>query len=428
MRDCAGQGADPFSDDPFGRQSKPVVRGKPISVRFEVTDPLGEPISGARVLAIGTRPGVLTDRNGTAVWKTGEDNLKALAKKKDGDLRFIVFPPREGGVRARVEKTVSSTDVLNGIPLRFRMLPGVTLRGRVVGRQDGKPVNGVTLSLRVKTASGAETSSATSTNEQGDWSFVLPRIESQVQVVALGHPGGYDFSLDTSKRSNNQHRYSRQVDVGDDAELVDVPVFEVEQIPPRRVIVVDKDGAPVADAKVQAMLQRWLNGDFPIWEPFYFESTDSDGNCVLIFYEANWRDAVVDASGTVDGQKVVGRASIPAENTGPIRVVVTRPVRIAGELVRAEEPAAGVKLVLYEAIQSASGDWKSNGLRGEVTTDRQGRYEFAATPGVPYLVATHDRKPDGTQTPLHWIRQPLTTNDYEAPAIDILRVNADGQK
>ncbi len=154
----------------------------------------------------------------------------------------------------------------------------------------------------------------------------------------------------------------------------------------------------------------------------------ADGSCVLIFSEANWRDAVVDASGTVDGQKVVGRASIPIEHTGPIRVVVTRPLRIAGNLVRAGEPAAGVKLVLYEAIQSASGDWKSNGLRGEVTTDSQGRYEFEAIPGIPYLVATHDRKPDGTQTPLHWIRQPLTNDDYEAPEMDILPVNADGQK
>lgn len=422
-----GQGADPFSTDPFSARQKQAVRGKPVSIRARVTDEAGQPIRGALVSAFGLGRGVQSDHRGEAVLRTGVGNLEAVAKRTSGRIGVSAIPFRSGVNRVAARERFSVEDLLQGNVLELRMMPAVMIRGRVVCRQDGKPVESVHLKVVATSPEGEERSWSISTNERGEYTLVIERVETQIQVAAVRPHVGFDFRKDVSARSQDEPRYYEEVLVSKDARSIDVPDIQLVRIPPYKVTVVDAAGAPVANARLQAMWRQWLKVDFPMWnylsDPI---STDDSGCCDLVLSEQEWQDGVVDASAVIDGVKVFGRASIPPRESkdaknpnqklSPIRVVVQRPGIISGTLKRQNRSDKEVQLVLYEAVQTGTGQWKSCGLRGAASTDSQGRYQFAATVGIPYVIAVRDRNPDGTQTILHWIRKPLTVEGHEVPS------------
>jgi len=409
-----GQGQDPFADrDPF---SHPVRRSgevaQPINIVFEVTDHVGAPVQGARIRGPGIFRPLYTQQQGKAVWKTDQQVIRDWAARLKGTLRFHAMPP-EAAVMPNVSKLISLSDLLESKGLKFQTTPGVRLAGRVIGQLDQRPVEGVTVVLHPNKAGLGTRATQTTTNQQGEWSIVIPRID--VKMTLRGQIEGYQLQ----DVPNAEIDDARVVQIPEHVKEHRVADFEIEQLQPLQVLVTDASGQAVPAAKVCAYRQEWLDDQIVVWEAISQQhETGPQGVCLLYLSQPDWEVAMVSATAVVNGANIEGRAILPLTQPAEIRVEVEPHAEIAGTLLKDAKPAAHVKLVLYEAINNERTGWTTIGMRAEAITDAQGNYVFAAPLGLHWIIATKDRDQNDRQTILHRTH-PTRAKQYRVPNTDL---------
>lgn len=408
-----GQGQDPFAEqDPFSKKDRRQQVARPINLTFQVTDQDGSPVPEARIRGPGIFTALYTQQQGTAVWEADENRLRQWAKRSQGKLRFDAIAPKDA-VMPSVTKLVSISKLLESHSLKFQTQPGVRMIGRVIGQRDRKPVEGVSVVFRLQSGPRDTPDRHATTDADGQWSTVIPRVESKVSV--RGRIDGYKLQDGPDPES----RYSRIVRIPNDVAEIRVADFEIEQIKPLRIHVVDPSGKAVPGAIVTAYRQHWLDSKIVVWDSIsQSQETGPQGLCRLHLKESDWDVAMVSASAVVDTSHIEGRAIVPTTDTDAIRVVVQSPSKISGVLLQNGNPAANVKLVLYEAINQ-KGKWTTIGVRGDAATNDRGEYLFDAPVGRHYMVATKTRDQNGVQTILHRTTQLAPSTNYRVPNVDL---------
>ncbi len=247
---------------------------------------------------------------------------------------------------------------------------------------------------------------------------MIPRVDSR--IVAYGRLAGYDIS----EYSSVGKRYTKTVEIPEVGKSVDVPDFEIEQIPSRKIVVVDNEGQPLPDARVGTSEQDWLDDKIVIWESFSTQpTTGPDGTCLLEFFQTDWTNGSVFVRSDMNGVAYVGRTAIDPNATEQIVVRAQPPGQITGKLSKNGKPAPGVSLVLYEMLKGKTSEWTSIGVRDQATTDERGQYEFQAEIGVQYMIVLKERDADGVQRTLHRITEATKNSVYAVSEIDITRLN-----
>ncbi len=411
---ATAQVRDPFGaavpGDPFAAPAVP--EGDPVIVRFRVTDVSGKPVVGASIRGPGIRVRTVTNEEGKADWIATDNQLLQLSDNKTKPLRFKVSPPR-GACMPDLTRLVQVQTLLRQEELEFQTRPGVELRGRAVGASDGQGIQGVVLYFAAKTASNPMRSGYyTVTNDKGEWSMVIPRVDSQ--IVAAGSVPGYKIGPERT--------YSTTVEIPTEVKSIDIPEFEIEQSQSRTVFVVVDGNEAMSNAQVEALYPIWPTDDFVMYESLSpKKSTDEEGRCFLEFKHADCTTAIIRATGQRNGVEYSGRTEIQLEETGPVEVRLLPPVTIIGTLTRGGEPAPGVQLVLYETLNVTrnSRDWFDVGKRGDAVTDEQGKFEFSAEPDVQYAIALNQRSDVGKQRVLHRTPKPVAGERHDLPQIDL---------
>ncbi len=367
---------------------------------------------GVRIRGPGIFRPLYTQQQGNAVWKTDAQVIRDWAARSKGTLRFHAMPS-EAAVMPNVSKLISLSGLLESKALKFQTSPGVRLAGRVIGQLDRRPVEGVSVVLHPTKASEGTRATQATTNQQGEWSIVIPRVD--VKISILGQIEGYQLQ----DVPNAEIDDARVVQIPQNVKEHRVADFEIEQIQPLQVLVTDASGQAVPDAKVCAYRQRWLDDQIVVWEKISLRhETGPQGVCLLYLSQSDWEVAMVSASGLVNGANTEGRAILPSTQPAEIRVDVEPHAEIAGKLLKDAKPAAHLKLVLYEAINNERTGWTTIGVRAEATTDAQGNYVFAAPLGLHWIIATKDRDQNDRQTILHRTH-PTTAKQYRVPNIDL---------
>jgi hypothetical protein len=406
-------GQDPFSDrDPFspGNRSQKIIR--PIQITFRVTGPSGAPLQAAQIRGPGITAPLRTQRDGTVVWRTGENQLRRWAKGPEGDLRFHCLPPADA-VMPSDSTLISVSELLKTRTLEFQMRAGIRLMGQVVGERDQRPVEGVTVVVR-PTGPQATARRQTQTDDRGQWSIVAPRVD--VTLTLRGHIDGYDLE----DVPNPKLDYAHSVQIRDDVTEMSDLDFRVKQWKPLNIVVTDSAGQPVPGAKVSAYRHQWLDDRIVVRDSLSpSQSTGPDGTCSLLLRDLDGKSAIIVASANQDQLILEGHTALTSEPTDAVRVIIQPYSKLAGVLRRDGSPTDGVDLVLYEAIQKDSGEWTTIGVRGEATTNDRGRYRFEAPVGLRYIIATKQRDQNGVQRILYRTEHRITPEDYPVPNIDL---------
>ncbi|MGI9470426.1 MAG: hypothetical protein ACR2NZ_02760, partial [Rubripirellula sp.] len=419
-------GGDPFDGDPFDARPKQRPEKQPgeFPIQFQVIDHAKVPVEGARVslLSQGTYrrfPRTLTDQAGNATWSTNDVELQKRAGQHSS-LNLVVTPPK-GSNMPKVFRTISLKDLKTESPIVVRTRPGIRLSGRVIGLNDKKPVRGISIYLTPQEATDPfKTKFRTNTDEEGKWSIIIPRVDSQ--VVAAGFKGGYKIGYERAHR--------KLVDVPADGNELEIPDFELEQIAPIQVVVIGSENEPVPNAHVNCYGERWLNPEFPVLESLASaELTDKEGRCQLVLRDAQWERGRLMTQIELDGATYLGRAEIRAGDDATVYIRLRLPGAIKGTIVNGDVPTHGVGLVLYETVKFEKIGVRSVGRRGETETDERGRFEFSAEMGVTYVVALRQRDAAGVQLTLHKITEPTDLIDYRIPDLDLTELRkADQQR
>ena len=234
-----GQTKDPFASrsvagDPFVEPPPPA--GNPVVVRFQVMDALGVPLRDAVVSVLGVRSRPRTDSEGVATWRTTDQELLSISKRGTSKVSVTIFPPKDR-LMPRMFSRHSVDELLDGRVLNFRGKQGTRLQGTVIGKEDRKPIQNVRLYFTAKGyAEPTSTRFITTTDDQGQWSIVVPRMDTQ--VVADGIVLGYDIG--------NGVRYSKMVDISVESIALDVREFEINQLPAKNIVVVGENDEPIS--------------------------------------------------------------------------------------------------------------------------------------------------------------------------------------
>lgn len=381
-----------------------------ITVEFCVTDVDGKPVSGALVAPKGFahwRDRIQTDQKGIATWEASKELLIKLSNQNKRVLRFTVLPPK-GSVMLQSTRLIRVDELLKRPKLDFRMHPGVRIVGRVIGKTDRAPIAGINLRIRPlsEQATGLPAKSC-DTNKEGEWSLIIPPVDAAVTVV--GERAGYVLR-------GNKHDSSTVI-IRDGVSEIRVPDFEIEQIPPVRVVVLDAWGETVRGARVSAQYHRWLTDDFVMVENLADQQpTNLSGQCSLVLLGKPWKSAEILAEHLIGGVRYSGRSPLRLGGGKPIQVVLRRPVQISGRVMRRGKPAGRTSLVLYEVLETNNSrrGWVSIRLVGEATSDTAGKFSFFGEPTVDYVIASKRRDKNGEQTVLHKIAE-LASANYQTP-------------
>ena len=313
-----------------------------------------------------------------------------------------------------VSEQISLATLLESKSIEFRTVPGVRLSGRVIGQRDGQPVAGVNVKLHGEDAPENARRHSSTTDERGMWSIVGPRVTTTITLD--GYVDGYKLE----DASNPPTEHIRTVEVPEDAQAIQVSDFEVAQYQPQVVLVTDTEGHPVPNANVRALRERWLDDRIVTWESISSsEQTDAKGACLLQLSETDWKKAILAATAGNGNASLKGRAILDARNNEATRVLVHPLGKVGGFLLRDGKPAAGIGLLLYEAIQDGSGNWTTIGVQSNTVSDGRGAYVFDAPVGMHYIVATKDRDRRGKQQILHRTTQVTTADNYRVPNLDL---------
>ncbi|KAA5542767.1 hypothetical protein FYK55_14705 [Roseiconus nitratireducens] len=413
------QQRDPFSNsndpnDPFVK-SQPAA-GKPVEITFKVLDENEQPVPDVVIHPRSSRDRFVTDKDGIATWKTTEERISQLAAGTPKQIGFATGPARDRPM-PRITARFTVDTLTAGSVLTLRGKAGVRLSGRVVGAENGEPINNVRIyCAAIEYPKPLQSNWFTSTNDAGQWSMVIPRVDTKVIAAGQGLLG---YKID------HDLRYATDVKIPENVDAITVPDFKIDPIPPLKVVVRDADQKAVANAMVKAWYHHWLSDDIVMPESFSDSvSTDEQGRAALKVKEVEGVTAFVKATRVVDGVTLTGRTKIspdvPESTQQPIEIVLQRPVAVTGKLTRDGQPASDVEVVIYESIDvpKRSPPWITTGLRGESTTNASGVYELQVEPGVRYVVALKQRGNDGRQTLLHRTSDALMTS-YTVPATEL---------
>jgi hypothetical protein len=284
----------------------------------------------------------------------------------------------------------------------------------VIGQRDKKPVAGVGVAIHPNDTSANPQTLSTSTDPQGVWSIVGPRVTTTITLD--GYVDGYKLQ----DASDSQAELTRTVEVPEGVEVIQVPDFEVEQFQPLPVLVTDAEGNPVPAATVRALREKWLDDRIVMWESISRpQQTDDAGSCLLQLSNSHGNVAIVAATTDRKRESLEGRTFVGLPNNQAAHVVVKPLSKVGGIVLRDGNPVAGVDLLLYEAIESPSGKWTTIGVRGNTASDERGIYVFDAPVGRHYIVATKDRGRLGKQQILHRTIRPTTADNYRVPNVDL---------
>lgn len=407
---------DPFSKDPFSRSGPRSQGGEKLRIQFEVSGPDDAPLAGVEIRTLGRVRPVRTNVNGEAVVEIDPSRRQSGANKPGDRIVFRAIAPDEL-VMPSVSTSVNFDELVKDSNVKIKMEPGVRLQGHVTGLMDREPIENLNVQAYFNRDSDVRRMYVASTDRDGHWSLVLPRIAPSVNLVIRGVKQGYRVEQD----QRSKDLYARIVSLHPDQSTFEGLDFEIEQIPPVRIQVHDRSGIPVAGAQVSANVQYWADDTIGWWNSASnTESTNSDGRCELFISNPNAK-AILSVSATIDGEEFHGRREVDfaADNPRNVQVVVRPLSTVSGRLFNGERPAKNVPLVLYEATKNDSGRWTSFGLRGETKTDEQGNYEFSAIYGLHYMVATKNRDKGGAQTILHRTVEQVSDTPLHLPDIDL---------
>lgn len=386
----------PFAeDDPFAKRRQPRGERSPLDVTIEVTDPQGAPVPGTQIRGAGMVRPLQTGPRGTAVWSADANRLRILAAKSGGRLRLHLQPPETSNFPSE-SKLVDFVELLRNQRFKFGLHPGIKLAGTVTGKLDGQPIEGVEVVIQAADRATDQITHRVQTDREGKWSSVVPRRATSITLQ--GSIAGYRLDSWPSAEFD----YARLVDMPASGDSIDGIDFQVEQISPLPVVVVNPDGEPVPGASVSGYRKRRLDPEIVVWESIT-DSVESDqyGIARLYLTEPSKQPPTVFVTVEIDRQSMSGRAPVKPTTSGAIRVVVEPPATIRGRILQHGQPAVGVPLVLYEATETKSGAWQTIAVRGEVKTDDRGQYKFEAPARLRYILALKDRDPAGRQRILH---------------------------
>lgn len=345
-----------------------------------------------------------------------------MQRKGQEEIVFRAVAPKEL-VMPNASVLTDLQTLIKSKHVRFEMKQGVLLSGRVIGKSDRRPVEKINVQAYSSDASNVRRRFVSSTDRDGNWTLILPRSLQSVNLAVRGVKQGY--LLDGAGAA--QDMYSRIVTLRSDQSEIGELDFEVLQVPPLTVQVKDSGGSKVEGSKVTACVKYWTDGTIGWWESqSRVEETDASGECRLFLDRPSQRGMVM-ASVDRNGKKLHGRAAFEPFSDSPAKVqLVLRPMsKLQGKLFWGEAPSKNTPLVLYEAMESGSGRWVSFGVRGEATTDDQGRYEFSAIEGLHYIVATKNRDKSGEQTVIHRTPDPVTNPMVRIPDVELRKLAGD---
>ena len=430
MREAPGQApaGNPFGqDDPFGgnpfREQPRVKLGKEINLDVHLTDHEGKPVAEAAILLLDSKhrrrlPVFRTNQDGIARLETSEGELAEIKGTEDR-MKLLVIPPKEATI-PRMYRPLSIAEAKAGKPIELRTRPGIRVHGKIVGQGDRKPLNSVRLYFSaIDFTEPYNTRFMATTDQEGNWSIVIPRVDSQ--VVLAGSLDGYMLRHDS--------RYRQEIKIPEGEVDLELDDFVIEQIPSRSIVVTGEDGQPISGASTSAYYERWYTPTFPALESLASsEQTDADGHCRLILRDVDWKRGRVCVEVELDDLIYVGRAELTRDLIETVHVQVRPHGMIEGRLFEGDAPAGGVDLVLYESVDFEGVGRRTVGLRSETRTNALGRFEFPAEVETTYTIALAEREKDGKQLKLHEIEKPLSGFEYRVPDLDLSRIRADELK
>ncbi|MGI9442429.1 MAG: hypothetical protein ACR2N1_08175 [Rubripirellula sp.] len=419
----SAQGLDPFGGkndprDPFAKQPPPA--GTPVNIALKVVDHAGVPVAGAGIdirsydsqdrarsieLDFATRL-MHTNENGVATWRTTDQQLGQLAKLNRGRVVFTIVPS-ENSMVPRMLREYKLEEINQDDPLEFKGRDGIRFSGKVIGKQDQRPVENARVYITKNGfAFPTRTDFYTRTDPNGAWSLVVPRVDA-VQVVCGGTVEGYDLE--------NEKKCRKVVEVAAETSATTVPTFEVKQLSPIAGQVVDENGKAVSDASVTSGYPYWWNKDFVRFESLGSRvQSNAKGGFAFLPERPNWDSGFVRAQAMVDGVACAGRVSIAEPIDKRIQVRLRPLTRLVGKLSDGDKAVAGTKLVIFETVEVSEKPprWVSVGHRGRATTDAAGAFEFLVERGVHYFISTEDQS--GRLTPRYRTAGKLGSDDVTA--------------
>lgn len=413
--------ADPFAADPFATSNRRPEQRNSLPVRFTVSDQDGSALSRIEIRGRGLLRPVWTNRKGEAVGNFDLSLQQKLQRQGHTRITFRATAP-EDVLLANSSVSVNLNALMKSQTVEFEMEPGVRLSGRVVGGTDHEPVAGI--NVEAYSTDNAETrrESIASTDRDGAWTLVLPKSLSSVNLVVRAVKPGYLID----RHESSEDLYSRVVQLSAGRSRINELDFEIAQVPPLTVKVTDESGKPMQGARVSVSVKYWADDTTGWWNSGSGqEVTDGAGTCTL-FQDRIDQQAVVMVSVLRNGKELHGRKAIQPLGDKPQQAdVVVRPMsKVQGTLRWGQQPAKNTSLVLYEATENANGKWVDFGIRGETTTDDQGRYEFSAIRGLHYFVATKKRNKSGVQAVLHRTDEQVTAPAVQLPEVDLRKIAA----
>lgn len=413
---------DPFGGNPFRNQPR-GKRGKEIKVDVHVKDHEGKPVANAAILLLDSDrrrrlPVVKTDQDGIARLETSEGELDDIEGTKGGMSLLIL--PSENDCVPKMHRPLPVAEAKAGKPIELRSRPGIRVHGKILSEDDPKPLSSVRLYFsKIDFKDPYNTRFTATTDQQGNWSIVLPRVDSQ--VVLAGSLDGYALRHDS--------RYRQEIKIPEGESDLELDDFVIEQIPPRTVVVTGEDGQPISGAYVSTYYERWYTPTFPALESLATsDPTDAEGTCQLILRDVDWQRGRVCVQVELDDLVYVGRAELKRNLIETIHVQVRPHGVIQGRLFQGDSPAGGVDLVLYESVDFEGLGPRTVGLRAETKTNPLGRFEFPAEVETTYTIALAQRDKDGKQLRLHEIEKPLSGFEYRVPDLDLLEIQAADRK
>ncbi len=394
----SAQGADPFGKagfpgNPFEKRAP--LEGVPVNIVLSVVDHKNSPVSNA-VISVRNSDSrnsartvryldvLRTNAKGLAIWRTSDQRLAEYAGLNRGMVLFRVASPLDRRV-PRISRGYKLEEINKSRYLKFKGRDGVSVRGKVIGKTDRRPVEDAHIRVTKKDAPNANVVTwFTTTDPLGNWSIVVPRANS-LQVVCSGQVEGYDLE--------RVQEYQTIAEVAGQVTEITVPAFEIKQLLPLSGRVLDENGKAVPGALVASTYGRWLTKDFLRFVPLGSSTkSNSNGDFTFNTNRANWEEGFVRVEATIDGVRCGGRVIITEPVNEALEIHLRPLTQVSGKLLDGEEPIAGTNLLIFEEIQvpNKPQGWVFVGVRGEVKTENNGAFEFFVERGVRFLIAAQD--------------------------------------
>jgi hypothetical protein len=363
---------------------RPLVT-RPVVASGVVLSEDGKPLSGLQV-GVGSHVEIgnpfrytLTDDDGRFKYPMDENTQPNLIDGESKPIRVVVRDVRRAEYLP-ITISYSEEQLLAPGGVRIKLKKGVVIRGKVLTRDDQRPVVGVRIFPSV-------TDPFMVTDQAGRYRLVVPPGKHQLRFYCPS--GGFDLPTRLWKPEQYpiaDKLFSIPVDTTDGRSKV-LPPLLVQHFTPLVALCKDSQGKPVENAAVSAIYVP-LPEDFET-KPLPFGSrreqslahsqrSDRDGSCKLQVFSGTWQRAEVRAELTRDGVRLSGRSELgPTLPQTPVSITLDQPWTLSGRVM-----VDGIaKQSVFVQLRRASVNVDAG------PTDENGEYRFSVTAGDDYSVA-----------------------------------------